>query len=71
MTTMRRSKGSSIRRSLAILGKVAEAGRPLTPTELNVDLGLPKPTIHRLCAMLENEGYLQRSIDGKGRTAGA
>ncbi len=70
MTTMRRSKGSSIRRSLAILGKVAEAGRPLTPTGLNADLGLPKPTIHRLCTMLENEGYLQRSIDGKGLTAG-
>lgn len=70
MTTMRRSKGSSMRRSLAILEKVAEADRPLTPTELNIDLGLPKPTVHRLCTFLENEGYLQRNIDGKGLTAG-
>jgi len=70
MTAMRRSKGSSIRRSLAILEKIAEAGRPLTPTELNADLSLPKPTIHRLCTMLRHEGYLQRSIDGRGLTAG-
>lgn len=67
---MRRSKGSSIRRSLAILGKIAETGRPLTPTELNADLGLPKPTIHRLCKMLQNEGYLERNIDHRGLTAG-
>lgn len=70
MTMMRRSKGSSMRRILAILEKVAEADRPLTPTELNADLGLPKPTIHRLCNFLENDGYLQRSIDGKGLNAG-
>jgi len=71
MTAMRRSKGSSIRRSLAILEKVAKAGRPITPTELNADLDLPKPTIHRLCTMLRNEGYLQRSLDGRGLIAGA
>lgn len=70
MTAMRRSKGSSIRRSLAILERVAAAGRPITATELNADLHLPKPTIHRLCTMLQNEGYLQRSIDGRGLTAG-
>ena len=70
MTAMRRSKGSSIRRSLAILERVAAAGRPITATELNADLYLPKPTIHRLCTMLQNEGYLQRSIDGRGLTAG-
>lgn len=70
MTTMRRSKGSSMRRILAILEKVAEADRPLTPTELNVDLRLPKPTVHRLCSLLEKDGYLQRSVGAKGLTAG-
>ncbi len=59
-----------MRRALAILGKVASAERPLTPTELNKALELPKPTIHRLCVMLANEGYLQRSLDGKGLIAG-
>ena len=70
MTEMRRSKGSSIRRSLAILEKIAAAGRSITPTELNADLGLPRPTIHRLCTMLQNEGFLQRSVDGRGLVAG-
>ncbi|MCK5273731.1 MAG: IclR family transcriptional regulator [Alphaproteobacteria bacterium] len=59
-----------MRRALAILEKVASAERPLTPTELNKALELPKPTIHRLCVMLANEGYLQRSLDGKGLIAG-
>ena len=70
MSTAQRNKGSSMRRALAILEKVASAERPLTPTELNKALELPKPTIHRLCVMLANEGYLQRSLDGKGLIAG-
>ena len=39
---------------------LAAAGRPLTPTELNRAIGLPKPTIHRLCQMMVEEGFLQR-----------
>jgi len=70
MSTKQRNKGSSMRRALAILEKVAAAEQPLTPTELNKALELPKPTIHRLCVMLANEGYLQRSLDGKGLIAG-
>jgi DNA-binding IclR family transcriptional regulator len=67
---MRRRKGSSMRRTLGILQAVAAAERPITPTELNVGLGLPKPTIHRLCNMLVDEGFLQNSLHGKGLTAG-
>ena len=70
MSTMRRRKGSSMRRTLGILQAVAAAERPITPTELNVGLGLPKPTIHRLCNMLVDEGFLQNSLHGKGLTAG-
>ena len=70
MSTMRRRKGSSMRRTLGILQAVAAAERPMTPTELNDGLGLPKPTIHRLCNMLVDEGYLQNSLHGRGLTAG-
>ncbi len=70
MSTVQRNKGSSMRRALAILEKVAAAEGALTPTELNKSLKLPKPTIHRLCVMLADEGYLQRSLDGKGLIAG-
>jgi DNA-binding IclR family transcriptional regulator len=57
-------------RLLAVLEEVASAGLPLTPTEANVRLQLPKPTIHRLFATLEEEGFLQRDIDGRGFAPG-
>lgn len=51
-------------RALLLLEALADAGRPLTPTELNEEFGLPKPTIHRLCNMLEAQGFLIRDLDG-------
>lgn len=51
-------------RLLIVLEEVARTGRPLTPTEANANLGLPKPTIHRLFSTLETEGFLQRDLDG-------
>lgn len=53
-----------------VLEAVAQAGVPVTPTEVNARLGLPKPTIHRLFATLEAEGFLQRELDGRSYTAG-
>lgn len=57
-------------RLLYILEKVAEAGVPVTPTEINRELQLPKPTIHRLFSTLEEEGFLARDIDGRSYTPG-
>lgn len=57
-------------RLLLVLEAMAEAGVPVTPTEVNQTLGLPKPTIHRLFATLENEGFIQREIDGRGYSPG-
>lgn len=50
-------------RALMILEVLAEAGRPLTPTEINESLLLPKPTIHRLCHTLLEQGFLARDVD--------
>lgn len=58
-------------RNLQIIEVVAQAGHPLTPTEINAVLGLPKPTIHRLVGNLELEGYLSRHIDGRSYLPGA
>ena len=58
-------KGSAMHRILAILEQVANSDRPITPTEINEKLNLPKATIHRLCSKLEDEKILQREIDGK------
>ncbi len=57
-------------RLLLVLERMAEAGVPVTPTEVNQGLGLPKPTIHRLFATLEAEGFIQREIDGRGFSPG-
>lgn len=65
-----RRKGSSMMRALALLETIAARGAPATPTQLNEELDLPKPTIHRLCATLEEFGFLQKSLDGKGLTVG-
>ncbi len=57
-------------RLLIIIEEMAEAGEPVTPTTLNRTLGLPKPTIHRLFSQLEDEGFVQREIDGNGYSPG-
>ncbi|MEO1161910.1 MAG: IclR family transcriptional regulator, partial [Pseudomonadota bacterium] len=50
-------------RLLMIAEIVADAGKPMTPSEINRQLGLPKPSIHRLCQTLLAEGYLTRDSD--------
>lgn len=57
-------------RLLLVLEALAETGSPVTPTEVNQKLGLPKPTIHRLFATLEAEGFIQRELDGRGYCPG-
>ena len=55
-------------RLLLILDALAEAGRPLTPTEINAHVGLPKQSIHRLCHTLLELGYLERAQDARRLT---
>jgi len=52
-------------RLLAVLEELCQAGVPITPTDVNQQLKLPKPTVHRLFHTLEDEGFVQRDIDGK------
>lgn len=63
-------KSSAALRALRILEIVADSPAPLTATEINTTLKLPKPTIHRLCTMLETEGFLQPRLDGRGYLPG-
>ena len=57
-------------RTLAVLEAVARAGAPVTPTEINASMGLPKPTTHRLFASLEEEGFLRREMEGRHYSPG-
>jgi len=63
-------KSSSALRALSILEAVAASPTPITASEINQRLKLPKPTIHRLCLMLEKEGFLQPRLDGNGYLPG-
>lgn len=57
-------------RLLLVIEAIASAGIPVTPTSVNETLGLPKPTIHRLFATLEQEGFVQRDMDGRHYSPG-
>ncbi len=52
-------------RTLLILEVMGCSDQPLSPTEINRDIGLPKQTVHRLCATLVEEGFLSYEPNGK------
>lgn len=66
----RTTKGSTVTRVLDILTSVTEARQPLTPTELAERLNIPKASAHRLCSTLEEAGFLQTRLNGRGLVAG-
>ena len=67
---MKRERGSSINRVLDILDTVASSNKPISATEINEALNLPKSTAHRLCAALEAQGYLLKKLNGKSYMPG-
>jgi DNA-binding IclR family transcriptional regulator len=55
---------------IVIFETLAQAGRPLSVAEIGEVVDLPKPTLHRLCTTLEEDGFLIRdSIGGRLRPA--
>ncbi|MFZ9182989.1 MAG: IclR family transcriptional regulator, partial [Hylemonella sp.] len=56
------ASGSSSERSLRLLARLAEEGRPLSLAELASYLALPKATAHRLCAQLLETGFIVRGV---------
>lgn len=67
---MKRERGSTIERVLDILDAVASSPKPLSATEINNEINLPKATAHRICAELEARGYLLKQINGKSYVPG-
>jgi len=63
-------KGSTISRVLDILETVAASERPLSPTDLAVQLAIPKASLHRLVGALEEQGYLQTRMNQRGLQPG-
>lgn len=52
-------------RTLLILEVLGHSDRALTATEINEKIGLPKQTVHRLCATLERNGFLARAANSR------
>jgi len=48
---------------MRIIRTVARAGRPVTPTEIARQIGVPRASVYRLITTLENEEVLRRSAD--------
>ncbi|MFZ1813669.1 MAG: IclR family transcriptional regulator [Rhizobiaceae bacterium] len=52
-------------RTLLIMEIIGKSDTALSPTEINRDLGLPKQSIHRICATLVEQGFLAYDADGR------
>ena len=61
----------TVLRGYVILEKIVEAQRPISASDLIEELGLPKPSVHRLLQQLEEEGMIQREPMGKRYLPGA
>lgn len=71
-TVRERTKpGSPGTRLLTILEAIAEFENPVDAVVLVPKLGLPRATAHRLCVVLEREGFLQRELGSKRFVIGA
>lgn len=57
-------------RAMSILDAIAKANRPLRITDLVEICDLPKATVHRICGLLCDEGYLRPELTGKGLEPG-
>jgi DNA-binding IclR family transcriptional regulator len=65
MFSKKQDTPSATLRALTVLETVAKAEGPLALTEIMAATGLPKPTVHRILALLEDAGMLLREPQGK------
>lgn len=70
MASEKFEKGSRSLRVFTMIEAVIAAGGPVTALDLMATARLPKATVHRLCALLEKEGYLRRDTTGRGFVTG-
>jgi len=58
-------------RAFAVLDALAAADGPAALADISLQVGLPKPTVHRLLAQLESAGVVMREPQGKRFSVGA
>lgn len=57
-------------RVLEVLEVVGKMSQPASAVDIENLSGLPKATVHRLCNLLIDQGYLRRDITGRGYELG-
>lgn len=55
---------------MSILEAVARADRPMRAADLMSACNLPKATVHRICGLLSERGYLRHQIGARGYVPG-
>ena len=60
-----RDKGASFLRVFRVVEAVVDANLPVNATQIAKSVGLPVPTVHRICKMLVEHRFLQYEMDGK------
>ncbi len=60
-----RDKGHNFLRVFSIIETVVDSPLPVSYADISEQLGLTKPTAHRLCDLLEAERLIERTVDGK------
>ncbi|MGE0876138.1 MAG: IclR family transcriptional regulator [Burkholderiales bacterium] len=63
-------RNSAAVRAFAVLDALAAADGPAALADIALQVGLPKPTVHRLLAQLESAGVVMREPQGKRFTVG-
>jgi len=62
--------GSRSIRVLELLEVLCEMDRPASAIDIEAASGFPKATVHRLCNLLQEEGYLRKNVSGRGYVPG-
>jgi IclR family acetate operon transcriptional repressor len=57
--------GVAAQRAIEIVEAIARAGRAVSGKEIMEWMSLPKPTVYRICALLEEMGMIQRDSETK------
>jgi DNA-binding IclR family transcriptional regulator len=64
-------KMTAIQKAVRLLQAIAAAEEPQSLADLAEQSAMPKPSVHRLLLQLEDVGFVQRDLSGRGYTVGA
>jgi DNA-binding IclR family transcriptional regulator len=65
------SKITAIQKATRLMQAIVSADEPLALADLSEEVGMPKPSVHRLLLQLEDVGFVRRDLSGRGYTVGS